>query len=135
MLFGSCGTRELPDFCFNEDCFVSHAFQWQNGLLIDLGALTPGVSSNSAWIATSGLVAGTSENGEIDPLISGFPELRAVLWKSSKIIDLGTLNEGNESVASAVNSRGQIVGLALNTISDPNSMILPRTHVNTPPAD
>src|SRR5438093_6650557 len=38
-----------PDFCFSGDCFVSHAFQWQNGLLTDLGVLTPGVSSSSAW--------------------------------------------------------------------------------------
>src|SRR5579864_2600597 len=27
----------FPNFCFNEDCFVSHAFQWQHGEMTDLG--------------------------------------------------------------------------------------------------
>ncbi len=113
----------FPNFCFNEDCLVSHAFRWQNGVRNDLGALTDGVSSTSAWVSNSGLVAGTSENGEIDPLIPGFPELHAVLWKNDKILDLGTLDGANESIASALNSRGQVVGSALNTIPDANSMV------------
>ena len=113
----------FPNFCFNGDCLVSHAFQWHNDTRTDLGALTDGVSSTSAWVSNSGLVAGTSENGEIDPLIPGFPELHAVLWKNDKILDLGTLDGSNESVASALNSRGQVVGGALNTVPDPNSMV------------
>jgi probable HAF family extracellular repeat protein len=114
----------FPNFCFNEDCFVSHAFQWRNGVRTDLGALADGVSSQANWISGSGLIAGVSENGEIDPLISGFPELRAVLWRNGRITDLGTLPEGGyESLANAVNSRGQVVGSALNTIPDPDSMV------------
>jgi probable HAF family extracellular repeat protein len=46
-----------------------------------------------------------------------------VLWKHGHIIDLGTLDGGYESVAHAVNSKGQVVGLSLNTIPDPNSII------------
>ncbi len=113
----------FPAFCFNPDCFVSHTFQWQNGVMTDLGVLPGGASSASNWISASELIAGLSENGEIDPLISGFPELRAVLWQNGEITDLGTLEGGNESVANAVNSRGQVVGLALNTIQDANSMV------------
>jgi probable HAF family extracellular repeat protein len=64
---------------------------------------------------------GISQNGEIDPLIPGFPELRAVLWQNGEITDLGTLEGGYESVASAVNSRGQVVGFETNLISDPFS--------------
>jgi probable HAF family extracellular repeat protein len=103
--------------CLNPDCFISHAFKWQRGLLTDLGAL-PGVNSSfGSWISANGQVAGLSGNGEIDPL-TGAPETRAVFWKRGQIIDLGTFG-GNESLANAVNNRGQVVGLATNTISDP----------------
>ena len=80
-------------------------------------------SSQGNWICENGLIAGTSENGELDPSIPGFPELRAVVWKDDKIIDSGTLDGGYESGASAVNSRGQVVGFATNTIPDPDSMV------------
>jgi probable HAF family extracellular repeat protein len=118
-----------PDFCFNEEnpCFLSHAFQWQNGKRIDLGALSVDGSSASSWISPNGLIAGFSQNGETDPLIPGppfFPELRAVLWQKRQIIDLGTLTEGGyESLATAVNSHGVVVGFATNTNQkDPNSV-------------
>lgn len=118
-----------PNFCFNPDCFVSPAFQWQNGVMTDLRALHKGVSSASAWISANGLIAGFSQNDELDPL-NGFPELRAVLWQNDRITDLGTLPEGGyESVANAVNNRGQVVGAALNTIPDPNSLTLTLNYV------
>jgi probable HAF family extracellular repeat protein len=114
----------FPTFCFNEDCFTAHAFVWKNGSKIDMGALPGGASSAANWIGSNGLVAGLSENGEIDPLIPGFPELRATLWAHGGIIDLGTLPEGGfESIANAVNAQGQVVGLATNEIPDPNSMV------------
>lgn len=115
-----------PAFCFNPDCFVSHAFQSRNGSLRDLGTLSGGASSQTTWIAANGLISGNSQNGQIDPLFFGFPENRAVLWKNGAITDLGTLPEGGyESFASSVNSRGQIVGFALNTIPDPFSLAGP----------
>lgn len=113
----------FPDFCFVGDCSVTHAFRWVNGAKEDLGVLQDGVSSDATWIAENGLIAGDSENGEIDPLIPGFPEIHAVLWKSGTMIDLGTLDGGYESIASSVNSRGQVVGLALNGIADPDSLV------------
>ena len=109
-----------PAFCFNFDCFVSHAFQWRDDKLTDLGALVPGWSSIAFWINESGSAVGISENGMIDPLI-GFPEFRAVLWENGKIKDLGTLAGGYESLASAINNHGQVVGLTTNTVSDPYS--------------
>jgi probable HAF family extracellular repeat protein len=114
----------FPAFCFNEDCFVSHAFQWHAGVRTDLGALSDAVSSQANWISASGLIAGVSENGDIDPLLSGFPELRAVLWRNGHITDLGTLPEGGyESFANAINSHGQVVGSALNLVPDDFSMV------------
>jgi probable HAF family extracellular repeat protein len=97
-----------------------HAFAWHDGVLTDLGAL-PGVNTSVAnWISVNGLIAGISENGLIDPLL-GVPEVRAVLWKDGEVIDLGTLEGGFESAASAVNRRGQVAGTFLNTVPDPFS--------------
>jgi len=107
------------------NCLATHAFRAEkNGVLTDLGTL-PGAGNSSAplWISENGLIAGTSENGETDPLYAGLPELHAVLWQHGKITDLGTLPEGGyQSVANSVNNAGQVVGAALNTVSDSNSM-------------
>ena len=114
----------FPNSCFNEDCFVSHTFEWKNGHKTDLDALPGGASSAGNWISANGLIAGFSQNGEVDPLIPGLPEVHAALWRNGGITDLGTLPEGGfESIAATVNSRGQVVGLAINTIVDPNSMV------------
>src|SRR5262249_3151287 len=97
-----------PMGCFNpyvQDCFLPHAFQWQKGVLADLGVLPGGDASTAAWISDTGLIAGQARNGLVDPLIPGFPEVRAVLWRDGKILDLGTLG-GNESSAFSVNNRG-----------------------------
>jgi probable HAF family extracellular repeat protein len=111
-----------PNFCFDSDCFLAHAFQWQNGVKTDLGTLPGGASSLASWVGANGWVAGLAENGEIDPLAAGFPQLRAVTWQSGEITDLGVLEGGFESEANAVNGRGQAVGAFTNTVPDPNSM-------------
>ncbi len=59
-----------PDVCFDEDCLVAHALQWQRGVRNDLSVLFGGVSSQANWISARGLIAGISQNGEIDPLVS-----------------------------------------------------------------
>lgn len=103
--------------CWQPDCLVNHTGIWQDGVLSDLGAL-PGVNSaGPTWINDRGMVVGGSENGVIDPL-NGIPAVRAVVWKHDQVIDLGTLG-GYESAAQAINNRGQVAGIALNTILDP----------------
>lgn len=115
----------FPSFCFG-DCYVEHAFQWQNGVRTDLGALAAGVSSAAdGGINNKGLIAGHAENGEVDPLIPGFPEIRSVLWENGVIRDLGTLSGGYESYSAAVNNKGQVVGVSDNAVPDANSMFLP----------
>ena len=110
----------FPSLCLNPDCFVSHALQWHDDVLTDLGTLADGWGAQVTWINDTGDIVGLSQNGVIDPLI-GFPEQRAVRWRHGQITDLGTLG-GNQSVALSVNNHGQIAGLALNTIPDPFSI-------------
>ena len=102
------------------DPYILHAFQWQDGSLTDLGALPGGYNSFANSISPNGLVVGYSENGAIDPLL-GVPEVNGVLWKDGQIVNLGTIEGGYESNASAVNDRGQVAGGFLNTIPDPFS--------------
>ncbi|MGE5053469.1 MAG: hypothetical protein ACM3WP_04830 [Acidobacteriota bacterium] len=112
------GDPHFPNFdsCANPDCLVSHAIVRRNGVVTDLGALSADTSSAALWIGESGMVAGVSGNGLTYPLL-GVPEIRGVLWTDDQIDDLGTLG-GNESFATAVNSRGTVVGVATNSIPD-----------------
>ena len=111
--------------CFNSplggtDCNVNHAFQWQHGVLTDLGTLPGAVNSYSQAINENGWVVGSSETGVFDPVV-GIPEVNAVLWQNGQIANLGTLG-GNESLAGDVNGRGQIVGFSANAVPDLASM-------------
>ena len=118
MAVGQADTN-LPDpFSPNcmSDCYLALAFEWQNGTLTNLGALAPGVDSFAFSINLAGQIVGVSEDGAVDPL-TGFPETRGALWENGKIIGLGTLG-GYDSIASAINDRGEIVGGALNTTPD-----------------
>jgi probable HAF family extracellular repeat protein len=104
---------------------VFHAFEWQKGVVTDLSALPPANKncSNASSVNANGEIAGTSEIDELDPLAQPFivKEGHAVLWKNDKVEDLGTLG-GNQSGATGINNRGQVVGGALNAIPDPVSM-------------
>jgi probable HAF family extracellular repeat protein len=122
-LVAACADLATPDPSnppspyFGGDPYLQHGVLWMDGKLKDLGTLPGGGSSCTQWINSSGWIAGVSENGAIDAL-TGFPAVNAVLWKNSKIRNLGTFG-GEESVAFALNNRDEVVGFALNTIPDP----------------
>jgi probable HAF family extracellular repeat protein len=126
---GGCAGTLLSDpyqsfYWWNPDGTVCHAFVWQNGSLTDLGSLPGTNNSGSAWISSNGIVAGLSENGQIDPSVSGLPELSAVMWRDGKITNLGTLPGGGyQSAAVSVNSRGEVAGIATNLVPDANSLL------------
>lgn len=112
--------------CFGPDTsepfVVIHAFQWKDGVISDLGSLG-GVDHCSAAISINdrGLIAGDSEIDVFDPVLGGNP-LRAVIWENGRIHDLGTFG-GYVSLATGVNNRGQVVGLASTSTPDPFSIL------------
>lgn len=123
-MFAAGADTSIPDPNYPNSCvfcsspFITHAFQWRNGVRSDLGAL-PGVNTSFAqWISDSGSSVGYSEDGLIDPLL-GYPEVHAVLWKDRRIVDLGTLEGGYESIAFSINSKDQVVGVSQNLVPDP----------------
>jgi probable HAF family extracellular repeat protein len=119
-LTGSADTP-VPDpyfpncFGFTGDCFVTHAFRWEDGIRTDLGALLGVNSSQGTAVNELGWIAGVSQNGEIDPILGGGAG-HAVLWRGGKITDLGTLG-GFESFAVSLNDAREVV--ALSTIDGP----------------
>jgi len=122
-LVGSADTSAVDPYCLDyPDCYAAHAFQWQNGGKTDLGVLPGGIDSQVFWVSANGLMAGISDNGQQDPLNPALPQIHAVLWEHGQMTDLGTLEGGYNSGAAAINSRGEIVGEAYNTIPDPNSL-------------
>jgi probable HAF family extracellular repeat protein len=117
---GTADTSTADPLCFIDDCFYPSVFRWQNGVLTNLGALPGSQWSAVNWISGNGLIAGFSENGATDPF-TGLPAFHAVSWRGGQITDLGTLPEGYESFAFAVNNRGRVVGFSTNGTSDPYS--------------
>jgi probable HAF family extracellular repeat protein len=113
----------LPDpnasfFCTVADCAQTHAFQWKDGVMTDLGALPVNNNSAGGSINANGWVTGQSQSSLLDPVV-GIPEYRAVLWKQGQIIDLGTLG-GTESLGIYVNDAGQVIGFSTtSTAPDP----------------
>ena len=106
-----------------QSCLIDRGLQWKDGVSTDMGSL-PGLGSFSFpyWINDRGDSVGSSTNGLVDPL-TGYPQLRGVLWKHGKIFDLGTLG-GTVSSANAINNRGDVAGGSLNTTPDADSAAL-----------
>jgi len=77
-----------------------HPFLWDKGVLRDLGTLG-GDNGNPIWINDAGDVVGEAD-------LPDSQTHHAFLWRKGVMTDLGTL-DGN-SHATAVNSRGQVVG-------------------------
>src|SRR5262245_20491232 len=93
----------IPDpFCINSDCLVSHAFQWQEGVLIDLGLHASSDFSQAFWINNRGVSIGVSLGAGQDQ--SGLLKLKALLWNNGQVSELATLG-GDQSMAQAINNR------------------------------
>ncbi len=112
---------DLDNPCFGNACLAVHAYEWNRGLLKDLGMLPGGVNSAAIYLNDSGLITGFADNGKIDP-ITGTPELVAVAWDRGNMIEIGTFG-GSFSFPNAINQRGEIVGVALDATPDDFSML------------
>jgi len=109
-----------PDFCFVPDCQLAHAYRWQNGVMTDLGSIEESFNSSSTSINDRGWSLGASQTSNINS--GGFPPpLHATLWIRGRIIDLGVVPGGSNSLGFSVNNAGQAVGISDNGIPDPFS--------------
>jgi probable HAF family extracellular repeat protein len=89
-----------------QDGSGQHAALWSGGGVIDLGTLG-GNRSAANSISDNGIVVGQS-----DLLWQGTTVSHATMWQDGRILDLGGLAADQESMASAVNLAGQVVGYA-----------------------
>lgn len=113
-------------------CLISRrAVLWRDGEAIELGTLG-GPNSNVPWAGLNnrGMVAGISAVPEPDPLgeewscAAFYPTVTGhgclgFVWESGTMRFLPTLG-GNNSFATGINSRGQVVGWAENDVEDPS---------------
>ena len=83
---------------------LQRAFLYSGGQMINLGII------GDRWC--SSIAYGINDNGQIvGETFTPEEDRRAFLYKNGVMADLGTLG-GNTSVATAINDRGQVAGLA-----------------------
>jgi len=99
------------------DGFVSPAFMWVNGTLINLGLLPGGCFSLPNSINASGMIVGSGDLPVIDPL-TGLAETHADFFYNGQVVDMGTFG-GPFSLASSINDLGQATGFSETTEPDP----------------
>jgi probable HAF family extracellular repeat protein len=106
-------------YCYDPDCYQAHAVVWRHGVVRDLGALPESNNSAAGSINARGWATGQSQSSTFDPVL-GVPETHGALWKDGRIIDLGTLGSGTESLGIFLNDAGQAIGFStINTEPDP----------------
>jgi probable HAF family extracellular repeat protein len=87
---------------------IDHAFQWQNGKMLDLGNLG-GKLTHATSINDAGQIVGTTQADDGNNILSSHP----FLWKNGKMTDLQPRNgEEIRWTPLDINNVGQITGFA-----------------------
>ena len=107
-----------------------HAFLWRKGVMTDLGTLAGSDTlpySVAFSINDNDQAVGFSETSVPDPQNTCGDSLVClpVLWRDGVITALPTLG-GTDGQASAINNRGQVVGAAETSETDPTFVFVPK---------
>jgi probable HAF family extracellular repeat protein len=89
----------------------TRAFLWQNGAMKDLGELGTGNDAVASLVSDRGQVAGWSFTNSTANPVTEIPTQDPYFWENGTMLDLGTLG-GTSGVPSALNNRGQVVGVS-----------------------
>ena len=112
----SCAQANFPTIT-NHVCL---GFVWRDGVMSPLPPLPGGIDSYAAGINNHGQVAGWAESGIHDPTcnnappVSQFLQFEAVVWgpELGQLTQLSPLSPDPDSAATAINDKGQIVGIS-----------------------
>lgn len=107
-------------FFFGHDGYVCNGFAWQDGVMTALPPFPGGIDSYAAGVNNKGQVVGWAENGFHDPTcnnlppVSQFLQFEAVIWgpRLNQMTQLPPLDSDPDSAATAINDRGQVVGIS-----------------------
>lgn len=113
----SCAQANFYPFVTGHICL---GFLWEDGVMTALSPLAGGIDSYAAGINDEGEVVGWAENGLHDPTCNSTPpvnqilQFEAVAWgpKLGEMTRLSPLTSDPDSAATAVNDKGQIVGIS-----------------------
>ena len=98
--------RQIVGWMGLSNSIDSHAFLWEDGVMVDLGVIPGGFTATASAINNLGQVV---VNGNLP--FKGFGQLKhAFLWTNSEFTDLGTLPGLERCSAIDLNDNGQIVG-------------------------
>jgi probable HAF family extracellular repeat protein len=115
------GLSENGQFDPNTGTAAMSAVLFENGQVVDLGALPGGRESFATDINDRGQVAGFSSNGTPDPFsfFGWGTQTRGFIWEQGAMHDLGTLG-GADTIIISMNANGQIDGQSYtNDIANP----------------